>query len=94
MAARSGIDRPNARVHVGGCVRTGLPINVAHAHTRGPLRGWICIMPGYGPEVLDHELAHLALGQGHTRAWTALLESWGYAVTVPRYHQQARWTRY
>ena len=88
------LERPQARLSIGVCVRTALPPLVAHAHTRGPYRGWICILPGSSDMVLDHELAHIAAGHGgHTRAWAEIMESWGYRITLDGPQPGAEFTR-
>jgi hypothetical protein len=63
-------------VHVGGCVSDGRRFrSMAHAHTRGEHRGWICVLAARrlsDPIIAAHELAHLTSGtDGHTDAWRA-----------------------
>jgi hypothetical protein len=70
-------------VAVGGCGPEGSRIHdpdIAHAHTDGLSRGWICF--GSEAALADrqtrlHELAHVVTGDGHTARWRACLLSLG-----------------
>lgn len=62
-------------VFVGGCVARGDGSSfhaMAHAHSDGDHRGWICVRAAKrlaDDMLMLHELAHLSSGDGHTDRW-------------------------
>jgi hypothetical protein len=87
-------------VFVGGCCLRGPGSSFrakAHAHTHGPVKGWLCLR---GPKnladtgLLLHELAHVVAGTGHTNAWRAVLLQLGGTLdatrTLREYHKRTR----
>jgi len=66
-------------VFVGGCVARGVGSKfraVAHAHTTGVHRGWICFRSRLWLHVRAlwlHELAHIVTRSGHTPRWRLFL---------------------
>lgn len=75
---------------VGGCVDRGDGSSFraqAHAHSKQPNKGWICVRAarrvwsGDKPSALMlHELAHLLTGEGHTDKWRTVVRQLGGKV--------------
>lgn len=97
--------KPATGIFLGGCVRVGDvcelpkgrrggPAPLAHAHTGGEFKGWICFqLPEYFyganyHHLRMHELAHIISGEGHTDRWRRALEALG--EEVPAHHQPRR----
>lgn len=96
------LQHPEVRgIAVGGCIdnrrRRGLR-HLAHAHTHGLQRGWICFRSDTvlaDASTRLHELAHVVTREGHTKRWRAfLLQIGGTLDAVPGisrdYHPQNR----
>jgi hypothetical protein len=80
-------------IFLGGCIDRGkgnisskARCDLAHAHIRGDLRGWICFqLPEYFHDpsynwLRMHELAHIISGQGHTEKWRRVMQELGQDI--------------
>lgn len=92
-------------IFLGGCVERGDGSSFrakAHAHTKGPWMGWICVRSrkrlmgrtGKPSNLMLHELAHLIVLQGHTDKWRECLRDLGgflnwWEKKRPRGHRHA-----
>lgn len=83
-------------VSIYGCVdahgtdRLGAMRRSAHAHTspRSLTRGTFCIKGGTGRmthRLLAHEIAHLLVMAGHTKAWRECVTALGHPAEAKRY---------
>src|SRR5262245_22417040 len=87
-----------AGVFAGGCVERGIGSSfrsMAHAHTHGAHKGWLCLRTArhaMNRTLLLHELAHLIAGKGHDNRWRAALLALGGTLdpkdSMREYHQR------
>ena len=87
-------------VFVGGCVDRGDGSSFrakAHAHTKEPNKGWICVRSAKRlyvqgtdrpSKLMWHELCHLISGTGHTEAWRRVMRQFGQPIQ--QHHQRIR----
>ena len=93
-------------IFVRGCVQRGTGSSfraTAHAHIRGPWKGWVCVRKASRAAAANaedrhtmlHELAHLISGQGHTDHFREVLRDWlgvepsaGFSGEVKRLRNQ------
>lgn len=89
---------PVAGLHTGGCVDGRRSFRrKAHAHIKGPWKGWICALAAWRLEdqaLMLHELAHILTGHGHTNKWRSKLLSIGGTLqatdSLRDYHKRDR----
>ncbi len=92
-------------VFVGGCVDRGDGSSFrakAHAHTKEPNQGWICVrsakrlyVPGTDrpSKLMWHELAHILTGHGHDDTWRREVKRLGGTIhhwETKAWHRQRR----
>jgi len=92
-------------VFVGGCIDRGDGSSFrakAHAHTKDPNQGWICVRSAkrlyvqgtdHPSKLMLHELAHILTGHGHDDTWRREVRRLGGAINhweTKAWHRQRR----
>jgi len=92
-------------VFVGGCIDRGDGSSFrakAHAHTKEPNQGWICVRSAKRlyvqgtnrpSKLMWHELAHILIGHGHDDTWRKEVRRLGGTINhweTKAWHQQRR----